>query len=198
MMRAVITLHTMEKADRQQRRHQGVQWLYEAVAAYGYRDVTPENCPLERTEKGKPYFPVRSDIHFSISHSQDQWACVIADQPVGLDIQYHKKGRLDHIPSRFFHPQEATWLENLTETPALWRRAFFDIWAAKESYVKWTGQGIDREFSHFSVVDEKGILREIFGKEQKAFFYPVVIAEDYSLFLCAGEPWDQVQIVIAE
>ncbi len=221
-MRAVIYIRIVEKMDRQHRREWGTQWLYEAVAASGYPEITAKTCPVCRTEKGKPYFMDRPEVHFSISHSRDRWACVVADGPVGLDLQYHKAGRLANIPGRFFHPKEAGWLEKLgfcDEEPVAagtelavetkWterieamgpcvrarqphaRQAFFDVWAAKESYVKWTGEGIDRHFHEFAVADENGLLERCGG----AYFWRQDVLTDYSLCLCGGEPWDEVRIV---
>lgn len=199
-MKAVIVIHPMKQMDRQQRRLCGQQWLYQAVADCGYPEVTPETCPVERTETGKPYFASCPQIHFSISHSKEYWACAVADQPVGLDLQYHKQGRLEQIPGRFFHPQEAAWLERQTSP-----EAFFQIWTAKESYVKWTGQGIDRHFREFCVAEETGLRDHC----EDAWFWRDTImfdgvdagaddgagSERYSLCLCGGEPWDEVKIV---
>ena len=182
-MRAVIFIRTMKTVERQQRREKGVQWLYEAVAASGHPEITPQTCRIQRTEKGKPYFADRPDMHFSISHSKELWACAVADGPVGLDLQFHKSGRLDNIPERFFHPGEDAWLAK-----------FFDVWASKESYVKWTGEGIDRHFGEFCVVDDKGLAVRC----GDACFWRSVVEQEYSLCLCGGESWDDVQIIKIE
>lgn len=168
-----------------QRRLQGAAWVYEAVKAYGITDVDPDRCPIERTEKGKPYFSGRPDVFFSVSHSGDYWACAVAEQPLGLDLQKHKGGRLEDIARRFFHPQEADWLE------ANGIEYFYDVWASKESYVKWTGQGIDRHFDDFSVICE-GSLAET---GEGCYFYRCRWQEAYSLCLCGKGAWDQVEII---
>ena len=186
---AVIYLYAMNDMDHRQRRQQGEQWLYQAVAACGHPEVTAQSCPILRTEKGKPYFEACPQIHFSISHSKAYWACVVADGPVGLDLQYHKEGRLESIARRFFHPQEAAWLDSLSED--MGRQAFFDVWTAKESYVKWTGEGIDRHFKDFSVADEQGLLERC----GDACFWRSSLLKGYSLCLCGGEPWDEVTVV---
>ena len=36
---------------------------------------------------GKPFLPDRPDIHFSISHSDEVVMCVVADHPVGCDVE---------------------------------------------------------------------------------------------------------------
>ena len=168
-----------------QRRLQGAAWVYEAVRTYGIPDLDPDSCPVERTEKGKPYFPSRPDVCFSVSHSGDYWACAVAEQPIGLDLQKHKGGRLEDIARRFFHPRETAWLE----THGI--ENFYDVWAAKEAYVKWTGQGIDRHFDEFSVIGDEGLAE---AGEHGHFARPAW-REDYSICLCGEKAWDDVQIV---
>ena len=127
--------------------------------------VMPEPVVI-RGEKGKPYFdsevvgqndqqPRWSDIHFSLSHSGDYSACAFHTKPVGLDLQVHRECRREAIARRFFHPAEYAWLEKTGF------EAFFQVWAAKESYVKYTGSGIAGGLDTFSVVDENGLVRDL-------------------------------------
>ncbi len=126
------------------------------VPADGIGAAVPESWRIARTERGKPYFPDRRDLHFSISHSRDLWACAFSGRPVGLDVQAHVKkrgegdgeaaARLGRMAERFFHPEEAAWVR---EDPF---ERFFRIWAAKESYVKYTGEGIGAGFGRFCVM----------------------------------------------
>ncbi len=185
-MRAIVYIRAIETMDGKQRRQLGQRWLYQAVAAYGHPEVTAQSYPVLRTENGKPYFEGASGVYFSISHSKEYWACAVSDGPVGMDLQYHKAGRFDRIPERFFHPQEALWLEGQESTSA-----FFDVWTAKESYVKWTGKGIDRHFKEFVVADASGLK----AKTGEAYFWRGNVGADYSLCLCGGQPWDDVQIM---
>lgn len=135
-------------------------------------------APSWRTQKGshgKPYFPDCPWLHFSISHSGEYWACAMAPTEVGLDLQLHTKGRKERISARFFHPQENEYLRRSGY------RGFFDIWAAKESYVKYTGQGIDENFASFTAAAETAPASEINGAQLKS----IPFRPDYSLYLCA-------------
>ena len=80
--------------------------------------------------RGKPAFADLPGLHFSISHC-----------------------RQEAITRRFFHPREQAWLTQYPE-------AFFSLWTAKESVVKWSGKGIGEDFSRFSVIDEAGQLHD--------------------------------------
>lgn len=141
------------------------------------------NCfSIIRPPFGKPRLENAPDIHFSITHSGDFWLCAIASQPVGLDLQRTENVQVQKLASRFFHPQEAAYLEQYPED-------FFNIWAAKESYVKFTGLGIDDSFSSFSVVSNGALCTEIDGVRLRLLpFTP-----GYALCLCCPAP-DDVRI----
>ena len=113
---------------------------------------------VARTEKGKPYFPNCPRIQFSISHSGAYWACAVAGKQIGMDLQEHVRAknetregaiaRFRKMAGRFFHPTEARFVERDCYNN------FFAVWTAREAYVKFTGQGIDKYFSEHCVVPE--------------------------------------------
>ena len=91
---------------------------------------------LASGEHGKPYFPDAPQLHFSISHSGERWLCAFSDAPVGLDVQQHRACQMQALARRFFAPAERIFLEQTGYAP------FFDLWCAKESYLKYTGEGL--------------------------------------------------------
>ena len=101
---------------------------------------------VARAGRGKPYLPDRPDLCFSVSHSGALWVCALADRPVGVDLQRHTDCPRERIARRFFHPDEIGYLE------AHGFRPFFDVWTARESYVKGRGTGLFGERTPFSVV----------------------------------------------
>lgn len=112
----------------------------------------PEALAIGRQAKGKPYFNNLPQLHFSVSHSGNIFVCAFSDVPVGVDIQEYKNRpdeaeRCRKIAARFFHPDEADALDADTVS------AFYNIWTAKEAYVKLTGEGIDGDFSAFCIFD---------------------------------------------
>ena len=121
------------------------------------RKIALTQTPAVVRNGGKPVFENVPDIHFSVSHSADIWAIAISSQPVGLDIQCHVPCNAKGIAKRFFHALEYRHLE------ANGYADFFDIWAAKESYVKYTGCGIDDDFSRFCVVEGGRLSGEVNG-----------------------------------
>ena len=114
--------------------------------------LSDDDFTVARAERGKPYFPNTPSVHFSVSHSGDIFACAFSDAPVGVDIQEYKHRpdeaeRCKKIAARFFHRDEIDALDADTVS------AFYNIWTAKEAYVKLTGQGIDGDFSEFCIFD---------------------------------------------
>lgn len=78
---------------------------------------------IAREAGGKPFFPDRPDICFSLSHSRGAAVCALHDRPVGVDVE-----QLRPAPGRL-----AKGMED---------EAFFRLWTAKEATVKRQGLGI--------------------------------------------------------
>ena len=97
---------------------------------------------LASGEHGKPYFPDAPQLHFSISHSGERWLCAFSDAPVGLDVQQHRACQMQALARRFFAPAEQKFLEQTAYAP------FFDLWCAKESYLKYTAPSRRRAAFH--------------------------------------------------
>lgn len=160
----------------------------------------PEKLAVVRTEKGKPYFPYSPHIHFSISHSGEYWSCAIADQTIGYDLQEPVLPRNEtpeeqallhqKMASRFFHPAEAEFVS----MDCL--HNFFAVWSAREAYVKYTGQGIDRYFSEHCVVpDSLGEQCRISGTAENVgwyamgcFFWKAYYDGGYTMCVCTEKP----------
>ena len=111
----------------------------------------------------KPFFLSPENVRFSISHSGNLWMCAFGTEELGLDLQGSQKCSPKRLAERFFHPQEAQWLERNGYGE------FLQVWAAKESYLKYTGEGLSRGMDFFSTAGEKGLKTEILGVIQRHF-----------------------------
>ena len=81
---------------------------------------------IEKTPAGKPFFPNRADIHFSLSHSKTHVLCGLSDRLVGVDIESPRK--LNNRIVAFFTSEEESTLF-----------APLELWVLKESYIKLIG-----------------------------------------------------------
>lgn len=158
-----------------------------ALAAADYAAGIGKAAPVSAPEKGpygKPYFPQAPWLHFGISHSGAYWVCAVSGQEVGADIQLRReKGKRyeGRISARLFHKKEQEYLDAGGD--------FIDVWCAKESYVKYTGRGIGRDFSAFAVAGAEGLLPcvEKDGPEDvSAALRRLEVDSDYALCVCAA------------
>ena len=133
---------------------------------------------VEETATGKPYFPRYPELCFSITHSGEWWKCAIGAQAVGLDLQIHECGDRAAVARRFFHGEELAFLE------ARSFEGFFSVWAAKESYLKYTGEGLSAELCDFSVVRDGALAATL----NEAVLLHMEFDPGYSLCLCAECP----------
>lgn len=121
--------------------------LERAIAAHtGSEDEASRLVRLIGTsgEYGKPYIP--GFATFSVSHSVNTWAVLIADDAgdegkagagaaCGLDIQYPRTVDAPAIAKRFFAPEDAELVGRMPDQ-------FFRIWARREALIKAAGTSV--------------------------------------------------------
>ncbi len=145
-------------------------------AAAGYLGRSPG--PMTLGPWGKPEFPAAPELFCSVSHSGSWWMCALGGVPLGLDLQLHRsQADLEKLSRRFFHPEEDAFLARDGYL------AFFDLWSAKESWVKYTGRGFRDDPSAFSVA-----AGGKFPAVEGAWLRLLPFAPGYSLCLCAPSP----------
>ena len=129
--------------------------------------VSAEDIILRAGENGKPYAE-NADVNFNISHSGNLVVCAVHDKPVGIDVEQIRNIELK-VAKRVYTHNELFYLfgfnpaeEDFCLVPdekMLLR--FFELWTAKEAYLKYTGEGILAELKTLEVNPEK-ILREYY------------------------------------
>lgn len=117
--------------------------------------VSPESLSFIYSDMGKPHLE-NGAYHFNISHSEDMVAVCVHEAPCGIDIE-KIRGIDPKLALRFFSPAEQLYLfghepkdvdleRPLTPDAQL---RFFEIWTAKEAYLKYTGEGM----THVKTID---------------------------------------------
>ena len=97
--------------------------LLKSVFEYNYKENLPD---IKKTSAGKPYFPGRLDIHFSISHSKAHIFCGLSSYPIGVDIE-NERHISEQVKKYYCSSEELKHFDPL------------DLWVLKESYVKLFG-----------------------------------------------------------
>ncbi|MFI6008644.1 4'-phosphopantetheinyl transferase family protein [Streptomyces sp. NPDC051243] len=98
-------------------------------------------CPYCGGPHGRPVLPGRSgELHFSMSHSHGLVLYGVAGTPVGVDVQRVPTARTVQLCLPRLHPAEREEIERAPEDRR--RRAFAELWARKEAYLKGLGTGL--------------------------------------------------------
>jgi len=120
---------------------------------YGINEVVE----FDYNEKGKPSLVKYPNIHFSLSHSHNIAACVVSDNPIGLDAQKICPVS-DKVAKRVLTKDEYSTYINSREP----NDYFCKIWAIKESYIKKMGDGITFVFDDISAEEiiDKNVFKE--------------------------------------
>lgn len=138
---------------------------------------------LETGPYGKPFLAGREEVQFSLSHSGCFAVCALGGSPVGVDVERVNQQKRDYmeIAARFFHEGEYEQLGSSAD-PAV---DFYRLWTLKESYIKFTGEGLHRPLNSFCM--ELGTPSLLRGAAAPLFAEWDSIP-GYRLSLCCEEP----------
>ena len=105
--------------------------------------------PLEKNGQGKPRLGNCPDFHFNISHSGHWVVLACGETEVGIDVEHIRVDeKQEKLARRFFTPQEQNFI---FREPQGTEERFFQIWTAKESYLKYLGTGLQKSLKSFCV-----------------------------------------------
>lgn len=113
-----------------------------AARLIGNRDLT-----FSLNQYGKPSVAGAKDIYFNATHTKNKTFIALSDEEVGIDAE-DIEDYDDRIPLSYFTKDEQTYLNNSRNK----KRAFFEIWTLKESYMKYQGKGFHLPPQGFSVL----------------------------------------------
>lgn len=83
--------------------------------------------------------------------------CAISDKEIGIDIERMRDNiKVTDLAKRFFSKEEQQETLDCSGEERL--ELFTKIWTAKESYFKYTGEGLTRELGMCSVDLKQGII----------------------------------------
>lgn len=133
---------------------------------------------------GKPYVVNAGKmVYYNLSHSGNYIVCALSEREIGVDIEKHRRIRTE-VARRFFHPKEVQQLERLDGE--LQTDLFFRYWSVKESFLKYTGEGLAASLSGFEVCfQDAGISIKKMEVLQPVFIRECCIDPDYKCFVCS-------------
>lgn len=92
---------------------------------------------------GKPFFKDYPHIHFNLSHCQAATACIVAEHPVGIDVECLERHCTDELIQKTMNTDEQQYIAASPCPDA----AFARLWTMKESLLKLTGKGLSGNLS---------------------------------------------------
>lgn len=105
-----------------------------------------ENPIFEYNEHGKPAIVGHPEIHFNLSHCREAVACVVSNEPVGIDVESIRAYK-DSLARYTMNETELSEIAH-ADTPA---QAFIRLWTMKEATMKLVGTGISSDMK--TVID---------------------------------------------
>lgn len=138
--------------------------------------------PIFKTGKyGKAYISNHENIHFNLSHSGKMVLCAISDREVGVDVEYIDPIIDLNIARHYFFNSEYENIMNAKNNPD----EFFKYWVLKESYMKYTGLGMNLKLDSFEIMIEDEIRLKNNSKIKFNLFeiknYKIGIASHYDV-----------------
>lgn len=117
-----------------------------SIGEHGKPALLFSECPDTQESLDAPGTPLggkREGIHFNLSHCKHAVACVVADHPVGVDVEC--LGRYSESLARHvLNDWELEHVLSVADPDA----AFTRLWTQKEAIVKLTGRGIDNDLKN--------------------------------------------------
>ena len=138
--------------------------------------------PHFKTEKyGKAYISNYENIHFNLSHSGKMVLCAISDREVGADVEYIDSEIDLDIAKNYFYNSEYESIMNSENSP----EEFFKYWVLKESYMKYTGLGMNLELDSFEIIIEDEIKLKNDNNNLKFNLFGI---QDYKIGIASHYP----------
>ena len=118
------------------------------------------------------------DFFYNISHSGRYVAMAWGDSEVGVDVQQEGNAKVEALARRYFAADEQAYVR---ADP----RRFYEVWTKKESYVKYTGQGLGQDLSAFSTLTPEGGIH----------YFHRILEGGYHLSLCTRDAEYRFELV---
>lgn len=153
--------------------------------------ISPHEVNIQLQPNGKPFVQGNKAVYFNLSHSADVIVLAVTEEgEIGVDVERVDREfdwmRVDSVLA----PSEIEWIqENERIDPSTVYQRFFQIWTLKESYIKCTGEGMNRHLEklNFHVLAEHieflDSTRDI-QKTEEYYFQSYVYDHNFIFSIC--------------
>ncbi len=181
---------------------EGAFYFEEVKAAEAFAALAGKSpVKIKRTPGGKPFLESPRGLFFNLSHSGDYAVCAVADREVGVDIQKEQEAFFSGLLNKVLHEEEKPFFFTdrekegkpgcIEQEPKAHR--FYKIWAAKEAYVKCTGEGLAKDFKELLTDFSKGEITDLRTGEKRRLYgsnrlsgYRIALCVPYTDFTQKG------------
>ncbi|NIF05806.1 4'-phosphopantetheinyl transferase superfamily protein [Chryseobacterium sp. Tr-659] len=125
----------------------------------------------------KPYLK-ECDIQFNISHSKELVACIIAEFPIGIDVEFTDP-KINYFDFKF-QMTENEFREIHDSEDSI--KGFFTYWTRKEAVIKAHGSGMMLPLDSFEIVNDECVI-----EDEKFFTKKIFIHEDYHCYIASSD-----------
>lgn len=141
---------------------------------------------FKHQDAGKPYIADVPYLKFSISHSGSYAAVGIAlsqeCKDIGIDIQAKDRKSVLNIADRFYTDTENNIIQS-GKSDLEKDNLFYEIWAAKEAFIKCNGKGLSYGISNFNADINKDVITDLDGNVI-AKLKKQACPEGYACYIC--------------
>ncbi len=118
--------------------------------------VPADNICILKGEHSKPYV-LNIPAHFSVSHSGQYTVVAISDRPIGIDLEVIRDFSAI-LARKLFNEDELRYIagNGPSRKKSTMQRCFYEIWTAKEAYLKYKGTGLSGGVNSFEFKLENG------------------------------------------
>lgn len=142
--------------------------LTDALISKAVEECVVGDFSVVRSPKGKPLITgvTNSEIHVSVSHCLDTFACIISNFNCGIDIQNSRNINYLKVAERFYDASEIEYVKKNG------KEGFYKLWTRKEAYAKYMGTGIIEVLRGTNVLHRDDVAFDE-GKLNNGMYYAI-------------------------
>lgn len=164
--------------------------LAEVLLRYSLFQTSPykSEFTIEYNTCGKPRIKNIDKFFYNISHSGKWVVVAFGDSEVGVDVE--KIGwnpGFEGILNKFYTEEERNYISSATDDRDKAER-FAKIWTMKECYMKFSGVGLSKGLSSFTIDGRNGCVKDLKHKgTEKLKLKTYLLEDEYMLSICSEE-----------